>query len=159
MFFWSTRTETQQAGKALGSLLSTGDVVALIGDLGTGKTTLTQGIAQGLGIVTPVNSPTFNLVQEHIGRIPLFHCDPYRLSSPEDLLDFGFEEYFERGGVVVVEWADKVESLLPTDRLTLTLEIERSPDPFAEEIPRRCQVVAGGKRSETLKAEWEAMLK
>jgi tRNA threonylcarbamoyladenosine biosynthesis protein TsaE len=158
MLYWSTRTETQLAGKALGSLLSAGDVVALIGDLGTGKTTFTQGIAQGLGVVTPVNSPTFNLVQEHRGRLPLFHCDPYRLSSPDDLIDFGFEEYFERGGVVVVEWADKIESLLPADCLTLTLEIEPNTDPFAEEIPRRCRVVAGGERSASLKAKWEAML-
>ena len=90
--------------------------------MGTGKTTLTQGIAKGMGISQPVSSPTFSLVHEYAGKIPLFHCDPYRLNSPEALYDLGFEEYFERGGVVIVEWANLVEDLLPEERLTITLK-------------------------------------
>ena len=151
-----TRVETQSFGQALGRLLQAGDLVALIGDLGAGKTTLTQGIAQGMGIVEPVTSPTFTLVQEYSLRemtnragggpesdtkdagkkgadkkesgrkkaekqTSLFHFDPYRLENPEEVYDFGFDEYLEREGVLVVEWADKIASLLPTTRLTLTL--------------------------------------
>src|SRR5581483_9774605 len=100
--------ETRRFGRALGELLRPGDVVALIGDLGTGKTTLTQAIARGMGITADVSSPTFALVHEYYGPTPLFHFDPYRLDRCEDLADLGFEEYFHRGGVIVVEWADKV---------------------------------------------------
>ena len=118
---WS-KEDTLRFGELLGSRLRGGDVIALVGDLGTGKTTLTQGIAKGMGIAQPVNSPTFSLIHEYAGKIPLFHCDPYRLNSPEALYDLGFEEYFERGGVVIVEWANLVEDLLPEERLTITLE-------------------------------------
>ena len=117
-----SREDTQLFGELLGRSLEEGDVIALVGDLGTGKTTLTQGIAKGMGISQPVNSPTFSLIHEYPGRIPLFHCDPYRLNSPDDLYDLGFEEYFERGGVVIVEWANLVEDLLPEERLTITLK-------------------------------------
>lgn len=113
--------ETQRWGNALGDFLAAGDVIALVGDLGAGKTTLTQFIAKGMGIATPVTSPTFALAQEYDGPVPLFHFDPYRLDSPEAFADIGFEEYFERGGVIVVEWADKIAMLLPEERLTLTL--------------------------------------
>ena len=118
----NSRDETSLFGHLLGERLKAGDVVALEGDLGAGKTTLTQGIARGLGISSMVNSPTFSLIQEYPGRIPLFHCDPYRLESPASLYDIGFEEYFERGGVVVVEWANLVQELLPEERLTIRLE-------------------------------------
>ena len=118
---WS-KEDTLRFGELLGSRLRAGDVIALVGDLGTGKTTLTQGIAKGMGIAQPVNSPTFSLIHEYPGKIPLFHCDPYRLNSPEALYDLGFEEYFERGGVVIVEWANLVEDLLPEERLTITLK-------------------------------------
>ncbi len=118
---WS-QEDTLRFGELLGSSLRAGDVIALVGDLGAGKTTLTQGIAKGMGITQPVNSPTFSLIHEYPGKIPLFHCDPYRLNSPEALYDLGFEEYFERGGVVIVEWANLVEDLLPEERLTITLK-------------------------------------
>jgi tRNA threonylcarbamoyladenosine biosynthesis protein TsaE len=95
--------------------------MALVGDLGAGKTTLTQAIAYGMRITEQVTSPTFALAQEYAGRVPLFHFDPYRLDSPEALAEIGFDEYFERGGVIVVEWADKIALLLPEERLTLTL--------------------------------------
>ncbi len=113
--------ETLLLGLALGAKLRAGDVIALMGDLGAGKTTLTQAIARGMGIVAPVTSPTFALAQEYPGKVPLFHFDPYRLESAEAFADIGFDEYFERGGVIVVEWADKIVSLLPEQRLELTL--------------------------------------
>ena len=124
---------TQLWGRRLGAHLSGGDVIALIGDLGAGKTTLTQAIARGMGILTPVTSPTFALAQEYAGRTPLFHFDPYRLDSAEAMADIGFDEYFERGGVIVVEWADKIAALLPEERLTLTLVQPEGSEGEAEE--------------------------
>lgn len=152
--YWETRNATQEAGRRLGQLLREGDTVALVGDLGTGKTTLTQGIAQGMGIREPVQSPTFTLVQEYRGKPPLFHCDPYRLETAEDLALLGFEEYYERGGVVVMEWADKVESLLPEDRLTLLLCFASSVSDFGEDAPRQCRAVASGVRSQEILNMW-----
>lgn len=150
-----TREDTLAFGRALGSLLRSGDVVALIGDLGAGKTTLTQGIAQGMGITERVTSPTFTLVQEYGRDTPLFHFDPYRLERPEDMSDFGFEEYLERGGVVVVEWADKIAALLPEERLTLTLEEVGESDLIsdADTIPRLLRMEAAGPRYEQLQKE------
>ena len=143
---WENREQTMSWGNALGKSLQPGDVVALIGDLGTGKTTLTQAIARGMGITAPVTSPTFTLIQEYPGCVPLFHIDPYRLERPEDVADLGFEEYFERGGVVIVEWADKVLPLLPPERLTLTLEIisDAPENPETGEIPRSVIIEATG---------------
>ena len=154
VFHLRTRDDTLKFGQELGSLLQAGDVIALIGDLGAGKTTLTQGIALGLGVTDRVTSPTFTLVQEYKGRVPLFHFDPYRLERPEDVYDFGFEEYMERGGVVVVEWADKVVALLPSDRLTLTLTEESGGEEvsLSEETTavRRLEIEATATRYDTL---------
>ncbi len=149
---WESREATQRFGKRMGESLQPGDVVALIGDLGTGKTTLTQGIAQGLGIQQQVTSPTFTLVQEYEGRIPLFHCDPYRLESAEDLLGFGFEEYFERGAAVVVEWADRVLAALPEDILVLQITFAASAETPLDSgsLPRTCRITSYGTRSEAL---------
>lgn len=94
--------------------LKAGDVVALVGDLGTGKTTLTQYLAQALGIEEYITSPTFNIVSEyHSGRLPLYHFDVYRLCDIEDMYEIGYEEYFFGDGVSIVEWADMVEELIP----------------------------------------------
>ncbi len=154
-FVLDNREETLRWGAALGAHLQPGDVVALVGDLGVGKTTLTQAISRGLGVTVPVTSPTFTLIHEYPGRIPLFHFDPYRLERPEDAADLGLEEYFERGGVVVVEWADKVLALLPPERLTLTLEIvgDGTPEALDEDAPRRVRVEATGERYRALVQE------
>jgi tRNA threonylcarbamoyladenosine biosynthesis protein TsaE len=122
-FRLATPEETRRWGAALGRLLRPGDLIALHGDLGAGKTTLTQGIAAGMGIRDEVTSPTFTLLHEYRGPLPLFHLDPYRLERPGDVYDLGFEEYLERGGVTVIEWADRLEGVLPAERLALAIEI------------------------------------
>lgn len=115
--------ETERLGERLGKALEPGDVVALFGDLGAGKTTLTRGIAAGLGVEADVHSPTFTLVHEHPGRVPLYHVDLYRLEREEEVADIGIEEYVHGDGVTVIEWADRMKSLLPEDRLDITMRI------------------------------------
>jgi len=107
--------ETVRIGRALGSVLEAGDIVALIGDLGTGKTCLASGIARGLGVSEAyfITSPTFTLINEYPGRIPLAHLDMYRLSGAADLDDIGIDEYFYGNGVMVIEWAEKIRELIP----------------------------------------------
>ena len=106
--------ETRKFGEELARTLKAGDIIALIGDLGTGKTTLTKYIARELGIMQAITSPTFNIICEyHEGRLPLYHFDVYRLSSSDEMLELGYEEYFFGDGVCIVEWADKIEDLLP----------------------------------------------
>lgn len=106
--------ETRRFGLELAESLKENDVLALIGELGAGKTTLTKYIAEGLGVTENVTSPTFTIVAEHrSGKMPLFHFDAYRLESGAEMLDIGCDEYFDGGGISVVEWADKVAEILP----------------------------------------------
>lgn len=106
--------ETEQAGRDLAQTLHPGDVLAMNGDLGAGKTAFVRGLARGLGYEDHVQSPTFTLVNEYFGgRLPLFHFDLYRLSDPEELYDLGFEEYPQRGGVCAVEWSELGGDALP----------------------------------------------
>jgi tRNA threonylcarbamoyladenosine biosynthesis protein TsaE len=102
-------------GKALGKKLKSGSVVALIGDLGSGKTVFTKGIAEGLGVKNAryVNSPTFVIIKEYKGRLPLYHFDLYRLDHYSSFDEMNYEEYFYGDGVTVIEWADKIRKLLP----------------------------------------------
>ena len=114
--------ETRSLASNLGAILRPGDTLCLIGDLGAGKTTFTQGLALGLGLPPdePVNSPTFMLLAEHPGgRVPLFHFDVYRLPDSSALYDLAFDEYLSGEGVVVIEWADRITDALPPDRLDL----------------------------------------
>lgn len=114
--------DTERFALQLAEKLEPGDVIAMIGDLGTGKTTLTKYIAKGLGIEENINSPTFTIVKEHrSGRLPLFHFDAYRLGSGEELLDIGADEYFYDGGVCVVEWADLVMDVIPEDAILIEI--------------------------------------
>ncbi|HEX9038115.1 MAG TPA: tRNA (adenosine(37)-N6)-threonylcarbamoyltransferase complex ATPase subunit type 1 TsaE [Ktedonobacterales bacterium] len=101
---------TRQLGVMLGALLQPGDMLLLTGDLGSGKTTLTQGIGAGVGVRGVVNSPTFTILKEYEGRLPFYHFDLYRLESPDEVYALGFDEYFQAGGVSVVEWAERGES-------------------------------------------------
>ena len=118
--------ETIAFGERLGSLLGPNDVVALRGDLGAGKTTLTRGIALGLGLDADVHSPTFNLIHEHSGPLPLYHIDLYRLETEQDIETLGIEEYLYGGGVSVIEWAERMAGLLPA--ASVNIEILTGPD-------------------------------
>ena len=118
--------ETEEFGKKLGNLLQSGDLLSLTGDLGAGKTTLTKSIGIGLGVEDYITSPTFTLINEYEGRVKVYHFDVYRLEDEEDLLDLGYEDYFYSNGVTIVEWGDKVENILPSDRINL--EIEKGED-------------------------------
>lgn len=124
MEFWTNSpADTERLGQQLGKLLAPGQVVALQGPLGAGKTALIRGIARGLGVTEPVTSPTYTIVNEYsTGRVPLFHFDMYRLSGPEDLFDIGWEDYLERGGVCVVEWSERILDALERP---LSVRIER----------------------------------
>ena len=108
--------DTKSFGINLGQKARAGQVIALIGDLGTGKTTLTKYIARGLGITENISSPTFTIVKEYeTGRLPLYHFDVYRIGDPDELFNIGAYEYFDGNGLCVVEWADLVQDELPED--------------------------------------------
>ena len=115
--------ETFSAGRQLGEKAFPGQVITLTGDLGVGKTVFTQGLAKGLGIEEPVNSPTFTIVQVYDeGRLPLYHFDVYRVHDPEEVLQVGFEEYIYGNGIALIEWADLIESILPDQFLQVKIE-------------------------------------
>lgn len=113
--------ETVSAGKAFGARLKVGDVVAFFGGLGMGKTAFISGLAQGLAVTDPVSSPTFAIVHEYRGRLPLYHFDMYRVSSWDDLDTTGFFDYLEAGGVCAVEWSENIEEALPPDAIRVTI--------------------------------------
>jgi len=115
--------ETIDLGKKIGKSLKANDVVCLTGDLGAGKTTLIQGIAAGLGVKDYVTSPTFIIINEYQGRLPFFHFDLYRLNDVREIEDLGVEEYFSRGGVCVIEWAEKLDGLKPKNAKEIKIEI------------------------------------
>ena len=121
--------ETRAFGHQLADRLEPGNVVALIGDLGTGKTTLSKYIAEGLGITEVVTSPTFTIVQEyHSGRLPLYHFDVYRIGDISEMEELGYEEYFFGDGVSLVEWADIIQELLPEEVRIIRIEYGREPE-------------------------------
>jgi len=116
--------ETRAIGHALGSHAHAGALLALIGPLGAGKTELAKGVAEGLGVTSVVNSPTFVLMNEHVGRLRMYHIDAYRLEDPEEGLAAGLFDDRQAAGVAVVEWADRLADRLPAERLELTLAPE-----------------------------------
>ena len=124
-FYTASAYETEELGARLGRQLRPGAVIAFYGDLGAGKTAFTRGLARGLGIVDPITSPTYPIVNEYSGKIPLFHFDMYRLTSSEDLFDIGWEDYLTRGGVIAVEWSERVEDALED---ALKIDIRRDPE-------------------------------
>jgi len=115
--------ETVELGRKIGAFLVPNDVLALIGPLGAGKTTLIQGIAQGLEVKDYVTSPTFIIINEYQGRLPFYHIDLYRLDEVKDIEELGIEEYFTRGGVCVIEWAEKLADLTPKNAEKIEIEI------------------------------------
>lgn len=116
--------ETRKLGEVIGNCLDQGDIVALIGDLGAGKTCMTKGLAKSLGVSDQyeITSPTFTIVNEYPGITTFWHVDAYRLESASDMIDTGFEDYFSGGGVVVIEWAEKILDILPPNTLFVTFE-------------------------------------
>lgn len=116
--------ETINLGRIIGEELNRGNIIALIGELGSGKTCITRGIARGMGISEEfhITSPTFTLINEYPGRIPLYHLDVYRLSGSGDLEDLGYEEYFYGKGAIVIEWADKIKDIIPPDSIFVYLK-------------------------------------
>lgn len=117
----NSEQETEAAGAALARELAPGDVVAMYGDLGAGKTAFVRGMARGLGLSCHVQSPTFTIVNEYEGDVPLFHFDMYRLSGAEELFDIGWEDYLDRGGVCAVEWSERVEDAFDGTEYTVSL--------------------------------------
>lgn len=115
--------ETFAYGKALGEKAAQGEVYSLTGDLGVGKTVFTQGVAAGLGITEPVNSPTFTILHCYEeGRIPLYHFDVYRIGDVEEMEEIGYEDCFYGEGVCLVEWADQIQEILPEDCIRIIIE-------------------------------------
>jgi tRNA threonylcarbamoyladenosine biosynthesis protein TsaE len=143
--------ETRAIGERLAGVLEPRDVVILFGELGAGKTTLVQGIARGLEVPDHVTSPTFTLVHEYAGRLPLTHADVFRLERVQDVIDLGLDEVAGSDGVLLVEWGDAVEELLPPDRLRVELTSE---DPSGDTEVRLIAFVGIGG---TWNARWERM--
>ena len=142
--------QTRSIGRALGAAAPPGTLVALIGPLGAGKTVVAKGIADGLGVTSVVNSPTFVLMNEHRGRLPLYHVDAYRLNDPEEALAAGLLDERQAGGVTVIEWADRLGDWLPDQRLEVELVPEGSGDrrrlrwgAFGQTHERLAQALAG----------------
>lgn len=113
----SNLLDTIKFGEKLGKLLKSGDIICLNGDLGVGKTTLSKSIGEGLGVQEYITSPTFTLINEYEGRLPLYHFDVYRLNSYEELEELGAEDYFYGNGICLIEWAEKISEDLPENRL------------------------------------------
>jgi len=147
-FVTKSEDETRQLGVRLARLLQPGDVLALEGDLGAGKTTLAQGIARGLGIEETVDSPTFTIIKEYHGRLPFYHMDVYRLESPDE--DLGWDEFFYGEGVTLVEWAGRIEDLLPDHTVRITLTVGADGErfvtfaPAVERVLRLCRELRRG---------------
>ena len=116
--------ETEALGIKLGRLVNRGDIICLSGDLGAGKTTFTQAFAKGFGVEDYVSSPTFTIINEYQGRLPLYHFDVYRLENSRAMEDIGYEEYFYGDGVCVIEWASLIPDILPMSHLWIDIKVE-----------------------------------
>lgn len=138
--------QTQRLGAKLAALLGPGDVLLLRGPLGAGKTSFTQGIAQGLGVTAVVNSPTFILARQYAGRLSLYHMDYYRLDRPAEPAELGFDEYFYGHGVTVVEWPERAVGL-PAERLDVVFKM-------VNDTKRGIRFEPHGERYEHLVAEF-----
>ena len=126
--------ETLELARAVGELLRPGDVVSLVGELGAGKTVFARGVASALGVTELVVSPTFTIVREYEGRVPLVHVDVYRIDAVQELHDLGFEEVVRDDAVTIVEWGDMIDGLLPGDRLDVRLTPGAADDERVVEI-------------------------
>lgn len=119
----NSHKDTFELGKTYGEKAQKGQIYTLKGDLGTGKTVFTQGFAAGLGITEPVSSPTFTIVQEYEeGRLPFYHFDVYRIGDSEEMYELGYEDYFFGEGVCLIEWAELISDLIPSEAIAITIE-------------------------------------
>ncbi len=145
VFQTQSTSETIRIGKIIGSLFLSGDVVALVGELGTGKTQLIKGLAEGVGFGNPtyISSPSFTLINEYTGKVPFYHIDLFRLKSEKEAEELGLEEYFQGGGITAVEWADKIPSLLPHEMLWVHIR-------YTGKHTRSFEIIAKGKRFEEI---------
>ena len=140
--------QTRELGKRIGAIALPGDVFLLVGELGTGKTCLTQGIAWGLGIEEYALSPSFVIMRELYGRLPLYHIDLYRLDRIEESLDLGLDDYLYGRGVCVVEWAEKALSILPKEHLLIEIS-------YLADTERRFRFKPSGRRHQEIVAQLE----
>ena len=113
--------EAKKFGIKLGENLIVGDILCLNGNLGAGKTTLTKFIGLGLGVEEYITSPTFALINQYKGKIPVYHFDVYRLENVDELFDLGFDEYFYGSGVCIIEWADRIDKMIPKERIVIEI--------------------------------------
>ena len=145
VFQTKSASETIRIGKNIGSLLLPGDIVALVGELGAGKTQFIKGLAAGVGVGKPtyVSSPSFTLINEHLGKVPFYHIDLFRLKSEKEAEELGLEEYFQGGGITAIEWADKIPSLLPEEILWINIC-------YTGKNIRSFEMIGKGKRYEDL---------
>ncbi|MCM8763696.1 MAG: tRNA (adenosine(37)-N6)-threonylcarbamoyltransferase complex ATPase subunit type 1 TsaE [Candidatus Omnitrophica bacterium] len=140
VFITKSEAETKKLGKNLGENLISGDVICLVGELGSGKTVLVKGIARGLGILEElINSPSFILIREYSSKLNLYHFDLYRLKTLGEIESLGWEEYLSKKGVLAIEWADKMEEVLPQEHLRIEMKI------FSEK-ERKIKLIPKGKR-------------
>lgn len=139
--------DTLKLGKEIGLRANPGDIICLNGNLGTGKTHLTKGIAQGLGITENITSPTFTIVNEYSGRLTLYHFDVYRVNDPDEIESIGFDEYIFGSGVSVIEWSDYIKSLIPDEYM----DIEISKAPELGEDYRKITITYRGERYDYIK--------
>lgn len=122
-FFSNEMKDTISLGKKLGEILKSGDIICLLGDLGTGKTHFVKGIAEGLDIVDNITSPTFSIVNEyHSGRLNLYHFDVYRVNDPDEIEAIGFDEYIFSDAVSIIEWSNYIEELIPEEHIEINIE-------------------------------------
>ena len=144
-------SETLRIGKRIGAFLQSGDVVALVGDLGTGKTHVIKGLAAGVGVkkTASVSSPSFTLINEYPGKIPFYHVDLYRLQTETEAEELGLEEIFQGRGITAIEWADKIPSLLPAETLRIRLR-------YTGAYTRSIEITGMGKRYQRLMEDLEA---
>jgi len=149
-FISHSEAQTRRLGARLGELLTGGEVIALQGELGTGKTRWVQGVAQGLGVNVHATSPTFTLVNEYPGRLTLYHVDLYRIEQAAEALAFGLEDYLYGDGVCIIEWAERVAEVLPPDCLWITLY-------HLDETKRRITMRADGERYRQLLKEFQQL--
>jgi tRNA threonylcarbamoyladenosine biosynthesis protein TsaE len=122
-FVSASPAETEALGEKIAAKLNPGNVVALFGGMGMGKTTLTRGLARGLGVPDGVSSPTFALVHEYEGRVPVYHFDMYRVQNWDDLYSTGFFDYLDTGGILIVEWSENIENALPETSIQIRISL------------------------------------